>query len=315
MSNVEKLTKGLNALNTVLTAVPKLTSHNGWQIASGIVDIADAVAQFLPPPASMVTGTISGLLGIFTGEGAKPTTEQIIQEGFEKQKAFIADKFSQQAEFIQEEIKELEKYMSMESVDDTRRTSLGLLDEITDKFTFTSVLKEESINHQEFVNLVLQIIGIFEDSSAISKVRSTFTSKCDRPFKEEYGEKGLPLKKTCVLILYSYITTEKYRDIIMGKIIDLVKKSEMRQNDIEKKSELAQLIGALTSVQGRRKSNLVNWLKTVPLADDKRYIPCQMFKIEKDELWTDMMTYEEGLTDYLTQLKFDLDLNSCIGML
>lgn len=202
----------------------------------------------------------------------------------------------------------------MEIVEDTRRTSVALLDEITDKFTFTSVLKEESINHQEFVNLILQIIGIFEDSSSISKVRSTFTSKCDKPFKEEYNEKGLPLKRTCVLIFYSYITTEKYRDIIMGKLIDLVKKSEVKQDDIEKKSELSQLIGALTSVQGRRKSNLINWIKTVPLSDDKRYIPCQMFKIEADQLWEgQMITYRESLVDYLAQLNFDLDLNSCQG--
>lgn len=207
----------------------------------------------------------------------------------------------------------MQKYISLEDVDDTRRTSVGLLDEITDKFTFTSVLKEENINHQEFVNLVLQIIGIFEDSGAISKVRSTFTSKCIASFREEYGEKGRPLKKTCVLIFYSHITTEKYRDIIMGKIIDLVKRSEMRQEDIEKRLELSQLIGALTSVQGRRKSNLINWLKTVPLSKEKRYIPCQMFKIEKADLWTNMLTYEKSLTEYLEQLGFDLDLESCQG--
>lgn len=208
----------------------------------------------------------------------------------------------------------LKKYISLEIVDDTRRTSVGLLDEITDKFSFISFLKEENINHQEFVDLVLQIIGIFEDSSSISKVRSTFTSKCDKPFKEEYTEKGRPIKRMCVLIMYSYITTEKYRDIIMGKVIDLVKKSEVKQDDIEKKSELSQLIGALTSVQGRRKSNLINWIRTVPLAEDKKYIPCQMFKIEKEQLWEgQLITYEESLIDYLKQLNFELDLDSCQG--
>lgn len=104
MSNVEKLTKGLTALNKVLEAGPKLLSHDGWKIASGVVDLADAIAQFLPPPASVVTGTISGLLGIFTGEGAKPTTEDVIQKGFEEQKAFISEQFSRQAEAIQKEI-------------------------------------------------------------------------------------------------------------------------------------------------------------------------------------------------------------------
>ena len=87
----------------------------------------------------------------------------------------------------------------------------------------------------------------------------------------------------------------------------------VRQKDIEKRSELSQLIGALTSVQGRRKSNLINWLKTVPLSKEKRYIPCQMFKIEKADLWTNMLTYEKSLTEYLEQLGFDLDLESCQG--
>ena len=116
MSNVEKLTKGLTALNKVLGAAPKLCSHDGWQIASGVVDIADAIAQFLPPPASIVTGTVSSLLGIFTGEGAQPSTEQIIQEGFEKQKAFISEKFSEQADFIQKEIGKLMKSLPLHTM-------------------------------------------------------------------------------------------------------------------------------------------------------------------------------------------------------
>ena len=107
MSNVEKLAKGLDALNKVLGAAPKLCSGDNWKILSGVVDIADAIAQFLPPPASIVTGSISSLLGIFTGEGAQPSTEQIIQEGFEKQKTFIAEKFNEQADFIQQEFGKL----------------------------------------------------------------------------------------------------------------------------------------------------------------------------------------------------------------
>ena len=209
---------------------------------------------------------------------------------------------------------EFSEDLKLELVEDASRTAVGLLDEITDKFTFMNILKKQNINHEDFVEMILDIIGIFEDSAEISKLRGTFNAKCIKPFGEKYDKvNGKAIKTTCVLILHSYITIEKYRDIIMGKLADVVKKAELLETtDTSKRVELSQLIEALTSVQVRRKSNLVNWIKTVPLKES--LIKCSIFKLEND-LWPGQQ-HESRLIveDYIkNSLKLEIEIDSCQG--
>ena len=50
------------AIQSIAGAIPKLESDSTLEKISGVADIANTVAQFLPPPASMVTGTIQSHL-------------------------------------------------------------------------------------------------------------------------------------------------------------------------------------------------------------------------------------------------------------
>ena len=91
MTAVEGLEKGLGALTSIVGAVDKFQKADGdpKQIISGVLDIANALAAFVPPPASLITGTVSGIFGLFMPK--KPTTNQLIQDGFDDLKKVISN--------------------------------------------------------------------------------------------------------------------------------------------------------------------------------------------------------------------------------
>ena len=179
---------------------------------------------------------------------------------------------------------------------------------MSDKYAFMGEIQLEKINHEEFINLILQVIGIFEDSPDISKLRITFNGKCIDKFD---GEENQALQRSCVKILYSYVTIEKQRDLIMGKIINLVKKAQvLNDRDVSKKVELDQLIAALTSVQKRRKSILVSWLDKGLINRPNDNIKCTLFNCMELNLWPkdNIDAFKNYLTD---NLKVNIDISGC----
>ena len=87
-------------------------SPDALAITSGVLDVADSIAQFLPPPASIVTGTLSGIFNIFGG--GPPSTEDVIKEEFEELKKFTAEQFEKQRKFIEKKFEEQKKFIEDE---------------------------------------------------------------------------------------------------------------------------------------------------------------------------------------------------------
>ena len=66
MSSAEKISKGATSLSHIMGGVAKFgtvnddmtDSQKALRIASGVIDIATAAAEFLPPPASVITGRV-----------------------------------------------------------------------------------------------------------------------------------------------------------------------------------------------------------------------------------------------------------------
>ena len=84
MSKTEKVSKSASAAGALLGAIGKFGAKNddgspdALKILSGVADISNAIASFLPPPASVITGTVSSLLNIFGAGG--PSTEEVVKE-------------------------------------------------------------------------------------------------------------------------------------------------------------------------------------------------------------------------------------------
>ena len=110
MSKTEGVAKSAAAAGHVLSAIAKFKakkddgSPDTLEIVSGIADIANGIAEFLPPPASVVTETVSSILNIF-GAGS-PSTEEIIKEEFQKMKQFTAELFNKQNKFLHSKFEE-----------------------------------------------------------------------------------------------------------------------------------------------------------------------------------------------------------------
>ena len=102
MHTSEKLSKAANGLESVLSGIEKFqkfdssasTGENVLNVASGVLDFASAVAEFIPPPASIVTGVLSNVVSFFSG--GTPSTEDVIKQEAEKTREFIADVVDQQ---------------------------------------------------------------------------------------------------------------------------------------------------------------------------------------------------------------------------
>ena len=106
--NADKLGVAGNGLATVVSAVDKFQSGtDAATMVSGVLDIASVVAQFLPPPASLITDTALSIVGIFMPGAEGPSNQQVIDEikdaldeGFSDQRVFIEEEFEKQREFI-----------------------------------------------------------------------------------------------------------------------------------------------------------------------------------------------------------------------
>ena len=72
MTSTDKLEKGTAVLGSLSSGISKFVSVNGedklkdaGMIVSGVLDIVGAATEFLPPPASLVTGVFSNVLSFF----------------------------------------------------------------------------------------------------------------------------------------------------------------------------------------------------------------------------------------------------------
>ena len=173
MSKTDMISKASTAVSGIVGAVDKFQSGDDKQIISGAMDVTNSIAQFLPPPASTVTGSISGILQIF-GIGGGPSTEEVIKEEFQKMKDFTARKFEQQTKFIAGEFAEQKEYIKEEfeaqkdfvdlRIFDVESKIADLTDLIQDEFTSQTNLtlelftKEKAmlLEQKEIINVGFQ---------------------------------------------------------------------------------------------------------------------------------------------------------------
>ena len=101
--NIEKVA---GAIGTIKGAVEKFEKGGTMDVVGGMLEISNAVSQFLPPPASMVTGAVSSIFNIFGG--GPPSTEDIVMEEFRKQTEWMDEKFTE----LDRSLKDLKRHIS-----------------------------------------------------------------------------------------------------------------------------------------------------------------------------------------------------------
>ena len=188
MSRDEKIEKAATALGLAMGGVAKFgtvtddmtDSEKALRIASGVADIASAVAEFLPPPASIVTGSISSMISIFD---STPSTEDVVREQFAIMKDFMGEKFEEQQQFIDGKFEEQQQFIN-DSFLKQQEFIDGKIDEITSKLDENNVvqyklyqLQLENLEDQK--NIIVQAIENLNDTidDAIDELKDFFQNE------------------------------------------------------------------------------------------------------------------------------------------
>ena len=188
MSRDEKIEKAGTALGLAMGGVAKFgtvnedmsDSQKALRIASGVADIASAVAEFLPPPASIVTGTISNIIGIFD---STPSTEDVVREQFAIMKDFMGEKFEEQRKFVDGKFEEQQEFIS-DSFLKQQDFIDGKIDELNSKLDENNVAQYQLFqlqlkNLQDQKNTIVQAIENLNDTidDAIDELKDFFQNE------------------------------------------------------------------------------------------------------------------------------------------
>ena len=247
-SNPAKLEKGLKAVSNLVTGIEKLTTGDPLKVTSGVLDIANTIAEFLPPPASIVTGTLSGIFNIFGLGGSGPSNQDVIDEiksGFKEQKSFIRTQFEKQQKFITDELNNL-------AFTEFKTEAVGLLDEIGEKLGFIETFID-GVDNDNVANSVRDEIDVLGQTKETSKLRSMIKETC---VPQLTSCKDKEVKKTCLFLIHTVVTIEKYRYITVTNLINMLQSTNLRQ-----------LNGGYLKVQKRRKTKIKSWIDTTLLSD------------------------------------------------
>ena len=260
MSNADKISKIAGSVGSAVSGVQKFVTGGTENILSGVVDLASAAGNFLPPPVSLVTDVFSSFLGMFIPMG--PTTEEIIEEEFKKQKEFINKKFEEQKMFISAKFDDLQKKLDQttkEMNDKLTKLSEGITDiadeikkviqklsagvEDLKRFITIGDLKEiqtqsEAVlagldEEKEFlfaidtknltkddVTQLFNHMDLLDSTEKTVFIRNSFNKRC---LTNTYT----PDQKAdiCAVLLYNYISIEEVRYTLMIRFLSLITRS------------------------------------------------------------------------------------------
>ena len=234
MKNLEQLGQFGSAAGNIASAVGKFSSGDAMQIASGVLDVANAVAQFLPPPASIVTGVASGIFGMFMpGAGGPEAEEQKIdvvgemEEMFKKQNQVIAEEFKKQKKFILEQFEkavgDIKEYSSIKHLKDAKTSSIAILDYIEEKQAYLFKIDAFNMTENELTRITSDL-QFMDNTKDISVIRNVFLEDCvgpEGPITTKQIQYASEPVNICLIIFYNYLTVEKYRKELMERFLAL----------------------------------------------------------------------------------------------
>ena len=247
MTNADALAKGSNAVGGILTAVHKFQTGDEMKMVSGCLDIANSVAQFLPPPASIITESVSGVFNLFIGGPPATSNDQVIAEvkdavksGFLQQKKFLAKKFDEHIKIITAEFQKLEtiikeagedlkNYMGEEYLRKLKNDALAQMEAVEEKLIFIEQYQNTDVPVDVAHSIDRQIAALSNTRySALSK--TTFEDICIGILNDDYAKSKEVKRKYCAILLYTYLMVEEDRSIVLSQLITLLAKTPLKKS-------------------------------------------------------------------------------------
>ena len=173
--------------------------------------------------------------------GGGPSTEDVMQEEFKKQKEFIEKQFKDQQIFMK-------KLMTDAQLEAVQSRAFGVLDALESRYEFITAYEGmTTCLSEDVINQVTLRVEYFMDESHAESIKHAFDNLC--PEVLESGEKA-DSQTICGLLTYTYLIIETKRHEILTVMLSLLA-------DSEKYEELT--MGYL-KVKTFQKKRLTKWL-------------------------------------------------------
>ena len=319
MTKTDALSKGANAVGGVLTAVTKFQSGNEIQVVSGCLDIANSIAQFLPPPASLVTETVSGIFNLFAGGPPDPSNQQVIDEvknainkGFAHQRNFLEKKFAEHMNLIRVEFAKLENviskqfsqlgeniaegfaaqrnFISQKFTEDhlrkVKNEALAQLEAIEEKKLFIDKYKNGDIKEVALAQSIDRQIAALSNTRYSSLSKTTFEDICPAILDEKYPVSKTVTRKYCATLLYTYLMVEQDRNFVLFELTQVLARTSLRR-----------LEDGFLDVLDHRKSEVTKFVKNIVL---EKKVGCSLFNPQSG---TPVLT-DKQITEITTYIKY-----------
>ena len=302
MSKTEAVYKSSKALSSVVAAVRKFSSTNedgspnAVMIVSGVGDIANAIATFLPPPATIITGVFSSVLDVFGAGG--PTVKDVVYKEFKKMKKFTKEEFTKQKKFINNQFENQKKFIRQQtkqiitSIENSNKKTneyiqnvlsflkddqinhmleyaYSLLNTIDNKKVFMDAYKDKSINDQSLA-AIHNIIRVLDDTADLKKIELEFENICLERMKVN---QTIYENRICTNVLYTFLYANMHIDIAMNRVLTMFHRSE-KYKDVS--------LGYI-EVGKKRNNELKTWIRNMFF---NTKIACPLFITNKN-YWDD----------------------------
>ena len=220
---------------------------------------------------------------MFCGGGG-PSTEEIIQKEFEKQRKFIEEQFSKQQDFFKD-------LMTQTEVENVKAKALGVLDALQSRFEYISAYEDlESCLKEESVVEITQRVEYFMDQSDAESVKHTFDTYCPNLLSSGQFSGS---QRVCGFLLYTYLVIEEKRHEILTIMINLLANTE----------NFEELNYGYLNVQSHQQVALADWIQNT-IGQTDTY--CGLFVYHKG-MWNDKELQLEYVNKTLLTFAPDLD--------
>ena len=274
MGQVSGLSKTLTAVEGIGSAIYKFqyakNADGTWnlkKIASGVLDIVNGMAEFLPRPVSTVSATVTKLFNLFTN-GGSPTQTQILKDAFAKQTEMIKEEFKNQRKAFQTML-DASELQSIET------KAMGVLEALSERDEFISAYDGlETCLSDTVAAEITERVSYFTDQAEVFTIRHVFEQKCLQLAKKSaltlegfLSEDEIKQSRACTTLLYTDLTIEKKKRHILSRMIGLLSSSKNHY----------QVSDGYLRVQNNEGKTLSAWLENTFLDPPVQDVFCGMF--------------------------------------
>lgn len=244
MSSTEVLSKSSEAIGFITSAVSKflsvdysnMTSDDTVTIISGCLDICSCIATFLPPPASIITESLSNLVNIFLPGTSVPSNTDVINTldtKFAEQENFIRNAFNEQKSYIARMFDALEGYnedlFNKEFLREMKTDGLALLEMIQEKYDYILPHANSELTVDQALDLD-QHGDVLGSTYEAARIKYAFSDRCPEVFDADKipSDTDVKTRQLCSLLLETHLEIEKFRDITLAQLIVILDKTELK---------------------------------------------------------------------------------------